>query len=86
MIVTLRKTIPSNSHNAPYNDELGEHWPEGTQFNLLPERRQKCLHKFFHVPKDKTCFEQIGGEEVIISVYNSQITELFGEVYCSVQQ
>jgi hypothetical protein len=78
MIVTLLKTIPSSSHNAPYSSELGEHWPAGQQFTLLPTRRQETLHKFFSVPKDRVCLEQVGGEEVIVTIPVTKMPELFG--------
>lgn len=78
MILTLRKTIPSTSHNAPYSEELGEHWPAGQEFKLLDQRRQRCLHKHFHVPTGRTCVEQIGGEEVLVSIPNEQFPDLFG--------
>jgi hypothetical protein len=82
MTVTLLKTIPSNSHNAPYSPELGEHWPAGQQFELLNKKRQDSLRKFYHVSADCTCLEQIGGEEVIISIPNSRLKELFNISQC----
>ena len=41
--VTLLKTIPSTSHNAPYSEEHGHHWPAGTVFRVLPATRRKSL-------------------------------------------
>lgn len=78
MILTLRKTIPSSSHNAPYSEELGEHWPEGQRFKLLPPRRQETLRRHFHVKDTSTVVEQIGGEEVYVSIPTEQFPELFG--------
>lgn len=78
MVLTLLKTIPSHSHNAPFSIELGEHWPAGQTFALLPKRRQDSLRKFCGVSADRICLEQVGGEEVIISVPREQMPELFG--------
>jgi hypothetical protein len=78
MIVTLRKTIPSGSHNAPYSEELGEHWPEGQQFKVLEKRRQKSCQRFYRTKPTSTIVEQIGGEEVLVTIPNDKFVELFG--------
>ena len=78
MILTLRKTIPSSSHNAPYSPALGEHWPAGQKFKLLGQRRQQTLKRHFGVAKGHTVLEQIGGEEVLVSVPDHQFRDLFG--------
>jgi hypothetical protein len=68
--MTLLKTIPSGSHNASYSEADGYHWPAGTQFKVLPkyaQDRYKCL-----------LMEQIGGEQVILSVPLTRLEELFG--------
>ena len=76
--VTLRQTIPSGSHNAPYSSELGSHWPEGQRFKLPPKRRQQELRRFYHVKEGNTVVEQIGGEEVLVSLPSKRFPELFG--------
>lgn len=78
MILTLLKTIPSGSHNAPYSEELGEHWPAGQQFKLLDDRRQKTLRRHFSVKASQTCVEQVGGEEVTVAIPTARFPELFG--------
>jgi len=78
VILTLKRTIPSTSHNAPYNEELGEHWPEGQQFKLLDARRQRSVRKFYRIPDDRTVVEQVGGQEVLVGIPNSQFPSLFG--------
>ena len=78
MKLTLRKTIPSSSHNAPYSDELGEHWPEGQEFKLLGKRRQDSCRKFYRSKNNSTIVEQVGGEEVLVSIPNDKFLELFG--------
>lgn len=68
-IYTLTETIMSNSHNAPYTEELGAHWPRGQQFKLLPKYQQtysKCI-----------ALEQIGGEEVILLIPEGKFDSLF---------
>jgi hypothetical protein len=77
-ILTLRKTIPSGSHNAPYSEELGEHWPKGQRFKLLGKRRQATLRRFYHIRASSTVVEQIGGEEVLVAIPTEQFGELFG--------
>lgn len=76
--LTLLKTIPSNSHNAPYSPELGEHWPAGQQFKLLDKRRQKVCQRFYRTKSTSTVIEQIGGEEVLVTIPNDRFVELFG--------
>jgi hypothetical protein len=78
MKLTLLKTIPSSSHNAPYSEELGEHWPEGQQFKLLDKTRQRGCQRLYRTKPTSTIVEQIGGEEVLVSVPNDQFQELFG--------
>ena len=78
MKLTLRKTIPSSSHNAPYSDELGEHWPAGQEFKLLTKRRQDSCRKFYRFKDSSTIVEQVGGEEVLVSIPNDKFAELFG--------
>jgi hypothetical protein len=78
MTVTLLKTIPSGSHNAPYNEEIGSHWPAGQQFKLLSKHMHATLRKWFHLGPGRVAVEQIGGEEVIVSVPAWQFQELFG--------
>jgi hypothetical protein len=68
---TLKKTIPSSSHNSPCNEELGHHWPAGQQFYLLPKSKQNYF--------GKTAFEQIGGEEVIVVIPTPKVEEFFGK-------
>lgn len=70
-IYRLKKTIPSGSHNAPYDSVLGNHWPEGQTFHKLPANRQKY--------SGRVAFEQIGGEEVIVTIAEGMVSELFGE-------
>lgn len=77
-VVTLLKTIPSGSHNAPYSEELGEHWPEGQKFKLLPLKRQESIRRFYRTSNTSTAVEQIGGEEVIVTIPNDKFKELFG--------
>ncbi len=76
--LTLLKTIPSSSHNAPFSEELGEHWPAGQKFKLLGKRRQDSIRKFYRTNSTSTIVEQIGGEEVLVSIPNGQFAELFG--------
>jgi hypothetical protein len=78
MKLTLRKTIPSSSHNAPYSEELGEHWPQGQQFRLLSKKRQDDCRKFYRFKDTSTIVEQIGGEEVLVAIPNDKFVELFG--------
>ena len=77
-VLTLRKTIPSSSHNAPYSEELGEHWPVGQQFRLLDKRRQASIQRFYRTKATSTVVEQFGGEEVLVAIPNDQFAELFG--------
>lgn len=77
-IIKLLKTIPSNSHNAPYSQELGEHWPKGYEFELFPRDRQTQLRKFYRVPLDSVIIRQIGGEETLVSIPAEQFPALFG--------
>jgi len=77
-ILTLLKTILSTSHNAPYSEELGEHWPAGQRFKLLGKRRQAGLKKHFRMAEDHIAVEQIGGEEVIVTIPAHEFGELFG--------
>jgi len=77
-VITLLKTIPSNSHNAPWSEELGSHWPTGQQFKLLGEKRQASIRRLYRTKAASTIVEQIGGEEVLVSIPNSQFFELFG--------
>lgn len=77
-ILTLRKTIPSSSHNAPFSPELGEHWPAGQRFKLLPAKRQASIRSFYGVKPGYTVVEQIGGEEVLVPISNERFPELFG--------
>ena len=78
MILMLRKTIPSGSHNAPYNEEHGAHWPEGQQFKLLDEEQQMGYNRHCHMHFNSLAVEQIGGEEVIVYVPKAKFPELFG--------
>ena len=73
MTLTLLKTIPSGSHNAPFTCELGSHWPEGQQFKLLPKSRYPSRMKATSI-----AVEQIGGEEVIVIIPRERFAELFG--------
>jgi len=65
----LTHTIKSNSHNSSYTSEQGQHWPQGTQFKLLPKYRQTHF--------GKVALEQIGGEEVCLLVPHDWINKLF---------
>ncbi len=76
--ITLRETIPSTSHNAPFSPEHGNHWPAGQQFELLSKKKADSIRKWRHVPKDRTIIQQIGGEEVIVTIPNDRMQELFG--------
>lgn len=76
--VTLLKTIPSGSHNAPYSEELGEHWPEGQKFKLLSPSRQESARRFHRTKATSILVEQIGGEEVLVAVPVDRFLELFG--------
>lgn len=76
--LTLLKTIPSSSHNAPYSEELGEHWPVGQKFKLLGKQRQESIRKFYRTKPTSTAIEQIGGEEVLVMIPNDLFVELFG--------
>ena len=78
MILTLQKTIPSGSHNAPFNEELGSHWPAGQRFKLLPARRQQSVRSFYRVKPSSVVVEQIGGEEVLVAIPREQFPVLFG--------
>ena len=78
VILTLRKTIPSGSHNAPFSMELGNHWPAGQQFKLPGKSKQRRLSQFYCVREGHTVVEQIGGEEVLVSIPDHQFPELFG--------
>lgn len=77
MILTLQKTIPSNSHNAPFDEQHGSHWPVGQQFKTLPrEQQRQYSHRWL---KDtETMVEQIGGEEVLLIFPTEKMAELFG--------
>lgn len=81
MVLTLLETIPSGSHNAPWSEELGEHWPAGQNFKLLDKRRQATLKKFFHVGNDRVVVEQIGGEEVQAAIAEKDFERFFGVPY-----
>ena len=78
MKLTLIKWIPSSSHNAPFSEELGNHWPQGQQFKLLDSDSQKVHRRFHRMKKDSVCVEQIGGEEVRVHIPISLFPELFG--------
>ena len=78
MVLTLRKTIPSGHHNAPYTPELGEHWPAGQEFKLLDKRTQAWMRQQGKIKSTSTLVEQIGGEEVRVAIPTAQFAELFG--------
>jgi hypothetical protein len=78
MSLRIRKTIPSSSHNAPYSEELGEHWPAGQKFKLLGKSRQDSCRKFYRFKATSTIVEQVGGEEVLVAIPNEKFVELFG--------
>jgi hypothetical protein len=67
------KTFPSGHHNAPWTPELGSHWPEGQQFTRKPENMQKYMRKKYGL--DRTFFNQIGGEEVCISIKTVELSD-----------
>jgi len=69
----MLKTVPSGSHNAPYSVELGNHWPAGTKFKRLGIGLQKWYRKTRG--GHNVYFEQIGGEEAIISIPEKRIGE-----------
>lgn len=77
MILTLLKTIPSGSHNAPYSAELGPHWPAGQRFRF-PKSRQSQLRRLYRKSDCESFVEQVGGEEVLVVVRNDRFQELFG--------
>ena len=79
MVVTLKKTIPSNSHNAAFNTELGSHWPQGEQFKLLSKSEQIRLRKVYRIPAGRTILQQAGGEEVLLTIPSERFAELFGD-------
>ena len=72
-IYAMLKTVPSGSHNAPYSAELGNHWPARTKFKRLGVRLQNWYRKL-HGGKN-TYFQQIDGEEVVISIPDGRIGE-----------
>ena len=79
IILTLRKTIPSNSHNAPFSFELGEHWPAGQRFLFSPrDSEQDRLRNYYHIKASSLIVEQEGGEEVPVAIPKAQFPELFG--------
>ena len=78
MIVTLKETIPSGSHNAPYDSETGYHWPAGARFKLLSKTRQSNLRKFYGGLTGKVILEQVGGEEVYLAIPADKLQSLFG--------
>ena len=50
----------------------------GQKFKLPPKRRQQELRRFYHVKEGNTVVEQIGGEEVLVSLPSKRFPELFG--------
>lgn len=64
-VYTLTETIKSNSHNAPFNEELGAHWLRGQRFRMLPKRCQ-TYYKLI-------ALEQIGGEGRATKMTEEQI-------------
>ncbi len=72
-IFILRRTIPSNSHNAPYSFELGYHWPEGQEFARLPKGTLERYRQRYG--RHKSFFIQVGGEEVILSLPTEKVDE-----------
>ncbi len=72
------RAIPSGSHNAPYSEELGEHWPAGQLFKLLDKRHQQTMKKYYHVKPGHVVVQQIGGEEVNVSLPVADMPALFG--------
>ena len=78
MILTLKKTIPSHSHNAPFSAELGPHWPAGQRFRLLPKSRQPQLRRLYRKSDLVSFLEQVGGEEVLLVVSHDRFPEWFG--------
>jgi hypothetical protein len=77
MILILRETIPSTSHNAPHNEEHGSHWPAGQRFKLLSKAKAK-VHKTHYRFRNSVMVEQIGGEEVIVAFKREDMPKLFG--------
>jgi hypothetical protein len=78
IVLTLQKTIPSGSHNAPYSEELGEHWPAGHLFKLCSPRLQTSMRKRGRIGKNTIALEEVGGEETTITVPVARMPELFG--------
>ena len=76
-ILTLAKTIPSGSHNAPYSAELGPHWPAGQRFRLIAKSRQPQLRRLYRKSDVETFIEQVGGEEVLVVLPTARFPELF---------
>lgn len=71
-VYRMIKRVPSASHNAPC-DEQGHYWPVGERFKLLSEAKQRYLRKTHQA--GRTYFEQLGGEQVIISIPTDKIGE-----------
>lgn len=78
MILTLRHTIPSGSHNSAYSEEHGHHWPAGQKFKLLPKGRQESARRYYRIKSDRVVVEQVGGEEVLLAVPRDKFEYLFG--------
>jgi hypothetical protein len=79
MIVSLRKLIPSGSHNARFDEANGYHWPAGEQFTLYNKSGQKRLRKYHRWCKTDAVFlTQVDGEQVTISIPENRLDELFG--------
>ena len=79
MSLTLKRTVPSFSHNAPCNEEFGSHWPAGQRFDLLPTRKQNNIRNFYYngVDKGLVFLEQVGGEEVLLALAPDKILDWF---------
>ena len=76
-ILTLKETIPSSSHNAPFSAELGEHWPAGTRFRLMGARETRYWQSKHYELKECRFLVQVGGEEVVLAMKEAQFAKVF---------
>ena len=75
--------VPSSSHNSP-SDENGHHWPAGERFRLLSAPKQRYYRQTHRrcsgEGAELTYFEQVGGEEVVISIPTKKIYQFLKPV------
>jgi hypothetical protein len=65
--MTLIKTIPSGSHNAPWNEVDGSHWPKGQEFTVSK----------YQDYNRKVVMDQMGCEEVRVSFPKDKLLNYF---------